>query len=78
VGFEPGIFCSGDGRDVHYAKSPGHLIHKLVVGPDSVLSSIFLPIPGLPDFSWRMIPKQEKMVTKYPKYTLIIPNGHKI
>jgi hypothetical protein len=24
AGFEPGIFCSGGGRDDHYATPPGH------------------------------------------------------
>jgi hypothetical protein len=26
TGFEPGIFCSGGGRDDHYAPPPGHYI----------------------------------------------------
>jgi hypothetical protein len=44
--------------------------------------------PGLPDFSWYMIPKPElnvpneqkmyQMVIRYPKCPLNIPNGHNV
>jgi hypothetical protein len=38
-------------------------------------------LPGLPDFSWCMIPKPGKMYqmnTKYTKWTQNVPNGHTI
>jgi hypothetical protein len=38
-------------------------------------------VPGLPDFSWQILPKPEKMyqmVIKYPERLKNIPNGHKI
>jgi hypothetical protein len=32
AGFEPGIFCSGGGRDDHYATPPGLNVDILAVG----------------------------------------------
>jgi hypothetical protein len=32
AGFEHGIFCSGDGRDNHYAKPPGQLVTFFSIG----------------------------------------------
>jgi hypothetical protein len=52
-----------------------------VIGKLLRSSTLRLPAARLPDFSWSMIPKPEKMYqmnTKCPKWSQSIPNGHKV